>query len=77
MLSILMPVLGEPLSVGSLTLWAIVVTLVAIVTLYSNNYGLIADPRLRGGRFASVALWVSAIAIMALGVYSIVQVFSD
>lgn len=40
-LSILMPVLGEPLSVGSLTLWAIVVTVVAIVTLYSNNYALI------------------------------------
>jgi hypothetical protein len=35
------------------------------------------DPGLRGGRFASVALWVSAVAIMALGVHSIVQVFSD
>ena len=35
------------------------------------------DPQMRGGRFASVALWVSAIAIIALGVYSIVQVFAD
>ncbi|MBX9243472.1 Nramp family divalent metal transporter [Actinotalea ferrariae] len=40
-LSILVPVGSGPLETTSLTFWAVVVTLVAIATLYSNRYGLI------------------------------------
>lgn len=40
-LSILVPVGSGPLETPSLTFWAVLVTLVAIVTLYSNRYGLI------------------------------------
>ncbi len=40
-LSILLPVGSEPLGTTSLTFWAVVVTVAAIVSLYSNRYGLI------------------------------------
>jgi Mn2+/Fe2+ NRAMP family transporter len=40
-LSILLPVGSEPLGTTSLTFWAVVVTVAAIASLYSNRYGLI------------------------------------
>jgi Mn2+/Fe2+ NRAMP family transporter len=40
-LSILLPVGSGPLEPTSLTVWAVVVTVLAVVTLYSNRYGLI------------------------------------
>ncbi|WNB85709.1 manganese transporter NRAMP [Cellulomonas sp. ATA003] len=40
-LSILLPIGSGPLETTSLTIWAVLVTLVAIATLYSNRYGLI------------------------------------
>ncbi|UNX54650.1 Nramp family divalent metal transporter [Georgenia sp. TF02-10] len=40
-LSILFPIGSAPLETTSLTIWAVVVTVLAIVTLYSNRYGLI------------------------------------
>lgn len=40
-LSILLPIGSGPLEATSLTIWAVVVTVLAIVTLYSNRYGLI------------------------------------
>jgi len=40
-LSILLPIGSGPLEATSLTVWAVVVTVLAIVTLYSNRYGLI------------------------------------
>ncbi len=40
-LSIMFPIGSEPLEATSLTVWAVVVTLAAVVSLYSNNYGLI------------------------------------
>ncbi|GAA2607600.1 Nramp family divalent metal transporter [Streptomyces axinellae] len=39
--SVLWPVIGEPLSTGSLTLWALVVTLATICLLQSGKYGLV------------------------------------
>ncbi|MET8469159.1 Nramp family divalent metal transporter [Streptomyces sp. NPDC006422] len=39
--SVLWPVVGEPLSTGSLTVWAVVVTLIAIGLLQSGKYGLV------------------------------------
>ncbi|WP_413451768.1 Nramp family divalent metal transporter [Georgenia phoenicis] len=40
-LSILLPIGSGPLEATSLTIWAVVVTVLAVVTLYSNRYGLI------------------------------------
>lgn len=40
-LSILLPIGSGPLEATSLTVWAVVVTVLAVVTLYSNRYGLI------------------------------------
>jgi Mn2+/Fe2+ NRAMP family transporter len=40
-LSILLPIGSAPLETTSLTIWAVVVTAIAIATLYSNRYGLI------------------------------------
>jgi Mn2+/Fe2+ NRAMP family transporter len=40
-LSILFPLGSGPLETTSLTIWAVVVTVIAIATLYSNRYGLI------------------------------------
>ncbi|WP_454085518.1 Nramp family divalent metal transporter [Georgenia sp. Marseille-Q6866] len=40
-LSILLPIGSGPLEPTSLTIWAVVVTVLAIVTLYSNRYNLI------------------------------------
>jgi Mn2+/Fe2+ NRAMP family transporter len=39
--SVLWPVIGEPLSTGSLTLWAVVVTVATICLLQSGKYGLV------------------------------------
>ncbi|MFF9556272.1 Nramp family divalent metal transporter [Streptomyces albus] len=39
--SVLWPVIGEPLSAGSLALWALVVALAAILLLQSGKYGLV------------------------------------
>ena len=39
--SVLWPVIGEPLSTGSLALWAVVVTLATICLLQSGKYGLV------------------------------------
>lgn len=62
-MSILLPVLGEPLSVGSLTLWAVIVTLVAIVTLYSNNYAVIEK--------VAIALTMTFVVVTVLVVLSL------
>lgn len=62
-LSILFPVLGEPLSGSSLTLWAVIVTVVAIVTLYSNNYGVIEK--------VAVALTMTFVLVTVLVVLSL------
>src|SRR5690606_942539 len=40
-LSILLPIGSGPLEPTSLTVWAVVVTVLAVVTLYSNRYNLI------------------------------------
>jgi hypothetical protein len=40
-LSILLPIGSGPLETTSLTIWAVVVTVIAIATLYSNRYALI------------------------------------
>ncbi|GAA4415549.1 Nramp family divalent metal transporter [Georgenia halophila] len=40
-LSLLFPIGSAPLETTSLTIWAIVVTVVAVVSLYANKYGLI------------------------------------
>jgi Mn2+/Fe2+ NRAMP family transporter len=40
-LSILLPIGSGPLETTSLTIWAVIVTVIAIATLYSNRYGLI------------------------------------
>jgi Mn2+/Fe2+ NRAMP family transporter len=40
-LSLLLPIGSAPLETTSLTIWAVIVTVLAIVTLYSNRYGLI------------------------------------
>lgn len=40
-LSILLPIGSGPLETTSLTIWAVTVTVIAIVSLYANKYGLI------------------------------------
>ncbi|HLU56043.1 MAG TPA: Nramp family divalent metal transporter [Pseudonocardia sp.] len=40
-LSIMLPLGSAPLEPTSLTIWAVIVTALAVVTLYSNRYGLI------------------------------------
>ncbi|MFH5821230.1 Nramp family divalent metal transporter [Georgenia sp. AZ-5] len=61
-LSILLPIGSGPLEATSLTIWAVIVTAVAILTLYKNNYGIIE----KGAVFLTM-LFVVVTLVITLG----------
>lgn len=61
-LSILLPIGSAPLEATSLTIWAVIVTAVAILTLYKNNYGVIE----KGAVFLTM-LFVVVTLVVTLG----------
>ncbi|GLZ13915.1 hypothetical protein Acsp04_41500 [Actinomadura sp. NBRC 104425] len=61
-LSVLLPVVGEPLSTPSLTFWTVAVVLSIVLLLYRNRYGTVER-----AAFLTVVVFTVATVLLALG----------
>jgi Mn2+/Fe2+ NRAMP family transporter len=59
--SILLPLVGEPLSFASLVLWTVVILITAVAVVYTNRYSLIE-------RIAVIAIAFTTVATVALAI---------